>query len=63
MSEKLLFLTSRRFWCLIAISVLGVLQQQGILSTEIVNALVIVLGGFIGIGTIDKFSEAIKETK
>jgi len=63
MSEKLLFLTSRRFWCLIAISILGVLQQQGILSTEIVNALVLILGGFIGIGTVDKFSSALKESK
>ena len=60
MIQKLDFLTSRRFWCLIAIAILGVLQQQGILSQEITNALVIVLGGFIGINTFDKVSQAMK---
>jgi hypothetical protein len=55
--EKLNFITSRRFWCLVAIAILGVLQQQNILSNEIVNALILVLGGFIGLNTIDKFSE------
>lgn len=58
--EKLQFLTSRRFWALVVIAILGVLQQQKILSQEIVNALIIVLGGFIGIDTFDKVSQAMK---
>jgi len=55
------FLKSRRFWSLVVIAVLGVLQTEGILPDEIVKALVIILSGFIGIRTIDRFSESVSK--
>ena len=60
MSAKLAFLQSRRFWGLIVIAVVGVLGSEGIFSEEIVSAIIIVIGGFIGIRTVDKFGEARK---
>ena len=56
MNAKLNFLSSRRFWGLVVIAVIGVLGSEGIISTDIVSAVVIVVGGFIGIRTIDRAS-------
>ena len=58
--QKLEFLKSRRFWGLIVIAVLGVFQTEGIISPDIVSAIVLIVGGFIGIRTLDRFSETIK---
>lgn len=57
------FLKSRRFWCLIGVAIVGVLGSEGILPTDIVKAISIVLLGFIGVRTIDKASEAIAGVK
>ena len=51
------FLKSRRFWALVVIAIIGVLQSEAIISSEIATAIITLLGGFIGIRTIDKFSE------
>ena len=59
MSEKLLFLKSRRFWCLVAIAIVGVLKSEGIIPTDTADAIILILGGFIGIRTIDRASETL----
>ena len=57
MNEKLQFLTSRRFWGLVVIAIVNVFAAEGILPVEIVQSLVIIVVCFIGIRTIDKFTE------
>ena len=57
--QKLNFVTSVSFWCLVAISILGVLQQQGILSSEIVSALDIILGSVVGVRAKNQVIDAI----
>jgi hypothetical protein len=52
--NKLLFLTSTRFWALVAIAIVGVLDAEGILSSPIAQALVTILGGFVVVRTIDR---------
>jgi len=51
---KLDFIKSRRFWSLVGIAVVGVLDNEGILPSEISIAIQTILYGFIGIRTIDK---------
>jgi len=58
--NKLDFLKSRRFWGLIIIAVAGVLRAEGILPDEIVNGIIIIVSGFIGIRTLDKVTANIK---
>jgi len=53
------FLSSRRFWALVGIAVLGVLKTENIVSADIVNALVVILGGCIGIRTHDRTAELL----
>jgi len=57
---KFSFLKSRRFWALVIIAIIGVLQNEGIISNDIASAIITLLGGFIGIRTIDRFSETVK---
>ena len=57
MNTKLSFLQSRRFWGLIIIAVIGVLESQGIIPADMAGGLVIIIGGFIGIRTVDRFGE------
>lgn len=63
MVQQLNFLTSVSFWCLVIIAILGVLQQQGIISAEIVNAIEIILGAIIGVRVKNQFAEAISQAK
>jgi len=56
---KLDFLSSRRFWALIIIAILRTLETEGILPGTIVAGLITILAGFIGIRTIDRFSETV----
>jgi hypothetical protein len=58
MPEKLNFLTSRKFWALIAIAVIEVLRAEGIITSEIANPLVAFLYGFIGINLVGKTTQA-----
>jgi len=57
MNSKLDFLTSRRFWFLVLVAIIGVLDTEGIIPDEIAKSLIVILGGFIGIRTIDRFGE------
>jgi tRNA(His) 5'-end guanylyltransferase len=61
MPEKLNFLTSRKFWALIAIAVIEVLRAEGIITNEIANPLVALLYGFIGINLVGKATEVLKK--
>jgi hypothetical protein len=54
MKNKLAFLTSTRFWALVGIAIIGVLNAEGILATDISMALITILSGFIGIRTVDR---------
>jgi len=63
MLTDLSFLNSKRFWGLIAIAIIGVLIEEGILSSEVGQALIKIIGGFIAIRTIDRFSEKIGKGK
>jgi len=56
MIKDLSFLGSRRFWCLVGIAIVGLLSSEGILSPDIANGIITILGGFTVIGTVDKFS-------
>jgi hypothetical protein len=53
------FLSSNRFWGAVAICVLSVLKTYSILGAEIVDPLVIFLFTFIGVRSIDRFSEKV----
>lgn len=59
LKDKFIFLTSTRFWALVLIAIIGVLEAEGTLSAEIAVALVTILGGFVGIKTVDRFSEKV----
>ena len=61
MNTKLDFLTSRRFWGLVAIAIIGVLNTEGIIPSEIAQGLIVIISGFIGIRTIDKFGGNISK--
>lgn len=53
-------LKSSRFQALVALAVFTVLGSYHILPVEIVEAAWIILGGHIGIRTVDRFSEVTK---
>jgi len=61
--ENFLFLKSVRFWKLIVVAVLLVLEQQGIinggLSEAFARVVELVLGGSVVIRTVDKLGESI----
>jgi len=52
-------LKSNRFQALVVLSIFVILGQYDILSEPIVTAAITILGGHIGIRTIDRFSENI----
>lgn len=55
----LTFLKSNRFWALIGIGIVTTLKMSGILVAEIADPLLVILGGFITVRTIDRASEKI----
>lgn len=59
MSQYKSILKSSRFQALVALSIFIVLGSYGILPLEIVAAAVTMLGGHIGIRTIDRLGEKI----
>ena len=54
--------SSSRFWSLVVVAALGLLTQYGLLPVEIMQALVTVLLGHVGIRTVDRFSEKVGKT-
>lgn len=61
--QQLDFLKSVSFWCLTIIAVLGVMQQQGILSAEVVQLLDIILGSIVGVRAKNQIAGAISSAK
>jgi len=61
--QKLDFLTSVSFWCLVAVAILGVLQQQGILTQEITTAIDTVLLSIVGVRAKNQIVGAISSVK
>lgn len=59
MSEKLLFLTSTRFWSLVVGAVVIYLKTKGFIGESEMLLIETILAGFIGIKTIDRFSEQV----
>jgi hypothetical protein len=59
--QKLDFLASVRFWCLVVVAILGVLQQQGILSSEVTTAIDTVLWAIVGVRTANQVAGAISD--
>ena len=59
--NKLNFLVSRIFIGLVVIAVIGLLVENATLTISVGAAFVTIVGGFIGIRTIDRFSETIKK--
>ena len=53
------FLQSNRFWALVLVAVLGVLKSEGILGSQIIDPLIALLVGFVGIRSVDRFSEKL----
>jgi hypothetical protein len=56
---KIDFLKSTRFWGLVIIAVIKVLEGEFIISSELANSIYVLIGGFIGIRTIDKTATKI----
>ena len=56
---KIDFLKSTRFWALMIIAVVKVLEGELIISSDLANAIFVLLGGFITVRTIDKSSKNI----
>lgn len=52
--EKFAFLGSLRFWALVGIAIIEVLESETIIGGSIAGALITILGGFTVIRTIDR---------
>lgn len=63
MNKKLDFLKSRRFWSLVAIGIIQALEAEGIIPGVLAKSLYTILGGFIGITTIDHFAKYLANVK
>mgnify|MGYP001569028412 CR=1 FL=1 len=50
---------SSRFQSLVILAVVGLLKAYGVVSEEIYQALLVILGGHIGIRTVDRISDKI----
>jgi hypothetical protein len=57
------FLTSRRFWALVLIAIIKVLESETIIPVFIGDPIIQVLLGFTVIGTVDKVAKAIVAIK
>jgi hypothetical protein len=59
MIQQLNFLTSVKFWCLVAVAIIGVLHQQGTINSEITTAIDTILLSIVGVRAFGSFTEAI----
>jgi len=57
------FLTSNRFWCLVVVAILGVLKAEGILDASITDSLIVLCLSFVGVRSLDRFSEQLSTQK
>ena len=51
------FIKSNRFWCLVALAVVGVLEGMGVIDPNVALQLKTLLGGFIVVRTLDRGAE------
>ena len=57
--SKLSFLSSRKFWALVVIAILGVLKGMNVLGSDIVDPIMAFLYGFIGVNIAGKVVDKI----
>lgn len=55
--DKFAFLYSTRFWALVALVAVMVASDNGWLTVSTAEYVITLLGGFIGIRTVDRFAE------
>lgn len=56
MIERLLrYIKSTRFWAVLIIAVVGFLQSEGEITPNLADLIYTILGGYVGLATIDKF--------
>ena len=53
------FWLSSRFWSLVLIAGVHLLGVYGLLPVEVVEALYVVLGGHVGLRSVDRFAENV----
>lgn len=53
------FLTSNRFWALALLGGVLWLGHAGFITPELANSLSVLLGGFVGVRTIDRLGEKV----
>lgn len=53
------FLKSRRFWALVLIGIIQALETVGAIPSVVADSLKIILGGFVGITTVDDFAKIL----
>jgi len=49
------YLTSTRFWSVLIIAIVGFLVSEGEISQNVADLIYTILGGYIGLATVDKF--------
>lgn len=59
--DKLAFLQAPRFWCLLLLSAATVLGNEGIISAGVLQGIQLLLGGFIGVRTLDRSVEHMSQ--
>ena len=63
MSEKFAFLTSTRFWAMIIGAVSLYLANKGIIGQAETTLIVTILGGFIGVKTLDRTVDTLSNAE
>jgi len=61
MIKKLQYtLKSTRFWSVVIIAIVGYLAKEAIITNELAELVYTILGGYVGLATINKFRTDIK---
>ncbi len=53
------FYTSSRFWALVILACVGYITDMNYIRPEIAEMFYVILGGHVGLRTLDRFSETI----
>lgn len=61
MPQKLLFLTSTKFWAFMILSVVLYFRSVGVIDVAVADMLVTMLGGYIGLNITNKVVTAISK--
>lgn len=60
-NDKLAFLSSTRFWALLLASVFTTLGSEGYITPGVLEGIQMLLAGFVGIRSVDRFAEQFKK--